>query len=461
MAPSKPNSVLASSTDGSMAGSAGSPAARPVASTLEMLQQDLHPPLSHHEASVESDRCYFCYDAPCVTACPTGIDIPLFIRQIKTGNPKGSARTIFDENILGGMCARVCPTETLCEQACVRNTAEDNPVRIGELQRYSTDHLMATGKQPYTRAADTGKTIAVLGAGPAGLACAHRLALYGHSVDIHEARQKPGGLNEYGIAAYKTVDDFASAEVDYILSIGGITINHGKVLGKDMTLEQLKRDYDAVFVGIGLGGVNDLNIEGADLDGVLDAVAFIADLRQTKDLASMDPGRRTVVIGGGMTAIDAAVQSKMLGAEEVTVVYRRGEQRMNASRFEQDLARVNGVMIRTWLQPTRIVGSNGKVESVEFAYMSDKDGAYRPTGETMTIACDRVLKAIGQQFVASDLADAVALENGRIKVDEQKRSSDEKIWAGGDCIAGGDDLTVAAVQDGKLAAESIHATLQG
>lgn len=428
---------------------------------FEQLENDLHPPLTRHEALVESDRCYFCHDAPCVTACPTGIDIPLFIRQIKTDNPTGSARTIFDENILGGMCARVCPTETLCEQVCVRNTAEDNPVRIGELQRYSTDYLMATGRQPYVRAKETGSRIAVLGAGPAGLSCAHRLAKYGHTVDILDARPKPGGLNEYGIAAYKTTDNFAQREVEYIMSIGGITIKHNYVLGENVALGQLKADYDAVFLGLGLAAVNDLNIEGANFDGVVDAVAFIADLRQAKDLEALDVGRRTVVIGGGMTAVDAAVQTKMLGAEEVTLVYRRGVENMNASVFEQDLAKVNGVMIRTWLQPLRITGAEGQVNGVEFAYMHNEDGAYKPTGEQLTIACDRVLAAIGQQFDGCTGENVIAMEQGRIKVDADRRTSDTKIWAGGDCIAGGEDLTVAAVQDGKLAAESIHLSLQG
>ncbi len=370
-----------------------------VSSTYELLQQDLHPPLSRHEAAVESDRCYFCYDAPCVTACPTGIDIPLFIRQISTDNPKGSARTIFNENILGGMCARVCPTETLCEQACVRNTAEDNPVRIGELQRYATDHLMATGKQPYTRAVSSGRKVAIVGAGPAGLACAHRLALFGHAVEMFDARAKSGGLNEYGIAAYKSVDDFAQREVSYILSIGGISVKHGQALGVDFTLDQLKRDYDAVFLGMGLGAVNALGIDGEDLEGVDDAIAFIEELRQAEDLSTLEVGERTVVIGGGMTAIDAAVQSKMLGCDEVTLAYRRGVERMNASQFEQDLAKVNGVVIRNWLQPLRVIGENGKVSGVEFACMSEQGGSYAATGKTLVLPCDRVLKAIGQQYL--------------------------------------------------------------
>ena len=222
---------------------------------------DLHPPLTAHEAFVESDRCYFCYDAPCVTACPTGIDIPMFIRQIHADNASGAATTIFDQNILGGMCARVCPTETLCEQACVRNTGEDKPVRIGELQRVATDHAMTKGAQPYSRSAPTGRKIAVVGAGPAGLSCAHRLAMHGHEVTIFDAREKPGGLNEYGIAAYKTVDEFAQREVDFILSIGGITIETGKALGSDFSLADLRQQYDAVFLGMGLAGVNGLCID--------------------------------------------------------------------------------------------------------------------------------------------------------------------------------------------------------
>ena len=429
--------------------------------SFELLQNDLHPPLRRHEASVEADRCYFCYDAPCVTSCPTGIDIPLFIRQIKTDNLSGSARTIFNENILGGMCARVCPTEDLCEQACVRNTAEDNPVRIGELQRYATDYLMETGSQPYTRAADTGRRIAVVGAGPAGLACAHRLALHGHTVNIFDAKPKSGGLNEYGIAAYKTVDDFAQAEVNYILSVGGIEVMHDKTLGKDITLDGLKSEYDAVFLGVGLGAVNALGTEGSELSGVMDAVGFIEELRQTDDLANVSIEPRTVVIGGGMTAIDAAVQSKMLGSDEVTLAYRRGVEDMNASQFEQDLAKVNGVMVRTELQPLRMVGEAGQVVGVEFSRMSDEYGVYAATGEQVLIPCDRVLVAIGQRFGNPDGVQVIEFDEGRIKVDSQQRTSDTHVWAGGDCVAGGEDLTVAAVQDGKVAAESIHSMFQG
>ncbi|MEQ8398777.1 NAD(P)-dependent oxidoreductase [Thalassobaculum sp.] len=419
---------------------------------------DLHPLLDRHEAVVAADRCYFCYDAPCVTACPTGIDIPLFIRQIATGNTTGSAKTIFDQNILGGMCARVCPTETLCEQACVREKAEGKPVEIGRLQRFATDAAMAAGKQFYERAAPSGKLVAVVGAGPAGLACAHRLAMHGHDVTVFDARPKAGGLNEYGIAAYKTVDGYAQAEVDYVTAIGGIAIEPGKALGRDLSLAGLCTSYDAVFLGMGLAGVNALGIDGDDSEGVIDAVEYIASLRQAADLATLPVGRRVVVLGGGMTAIDAAVQAKLLGAEEVTICYRRGKESMNASEYEQDLATSKGVAIRHWLQPKRILAQSGKVTGIQLEYTTVSDGRLTGTGESLTLAADQVFRAIGQSFVARPFDDgpSVALEGGRIKVDAEGRTSVDKVWAGGDCVAGGDDLTVSAVAMGRDAAESIH-----
>ncbi len=423
---------------------------------------DLHPPLDRHEALVEADRCYFCYDAPCMHACPTSIDIPMFIRQIATGNPLGSAKTIFDQNILGGMCARVCPTETLCEEACVREAAEGQPVQIGRLQRFATDVAMEEHKQFYERAAPTGKKVAVVGAGPAGLAAAHRLARYGHEVTVLEARPKSGGLNEYGIAAYKSTNDFAQAEVDYVTAIGGIDIRNGKMLGRDFQLSDLVKDYDAVFLGMGLGGVNALRADGEEADGVANAVEFIAELRQASDLGSLPVGRRVVVIGGGMTAIDAAVQSKLLGAEEVTICYRRGQEHMNASEFEQDLAAANGVTIRHWLQPKRVVADGGKVRAIELEYTAMQGESLAGTGETITIVADQVFKAIGQSFVPVALNGSgagIQLEGGRIKVDGEGRTTMPKVWAGGDCVRAGEDLTVTSVAQGRDAAESIHKAL--
>ncbi|CUH68747.1 NAD-dependent dihydropyrimidine dehydrogenase subunit PreT [Thalassovita autumnalis] len=413
---------------------------------------DLHPPLDDHEALVAADRCYFCHDAPCMTACPTDIDIPLFIRQIATGTPDAAAKTILEQNILGGMCARVCPTETLCEQVCVRETAEGKPVEIGNLQRYATDTLMASGVHPFTRAAATGKKVAVVGAGPAGLSCAHRLASKGHDVTIYDARAKSGGLNEFGIAAYKSVDNFAEKEVDWLLQIGGITVEHGKGLGAGLSLEKLKADYDAVFLGIGLAGVNALNVDGEDKDGVLDAVDFIAELRQADDLSQVAIGRDVVVIGGGMTAVDAAVQAKLLGALNVSLVYRRGKDRMNASAFEQELAATKGVRIITNASPKAVIG-NGAVQEIEFEYTDDD---LQATGQTVRLAADQVFKAIGQQLGGDDLP---AVERGKITVSGAGRTSMAGVWAGGDCASGGDDLTVTAVAEGRDAAEDIHAAL--
>jgi dihydropyrimidine dehydrogenase (NAD+) subunit PreT len=321
---------------------------------------------------------------------------------------------------------------------------------------------MAGNRQFYGRAAPTGKKVAIVGAGPAGLAAAHRLAMHGHEVTILEARPKSGGLNEYGIAAYKSIDDFAQAEVDYVTAIGGITIENGRMLGRDMSLADLARSHDAIFLAMGLTGVNALRAEGEETPGVENAVDFISELRQAGDLASLPIGRRVVVIGGGMTAIDAAVQSKLLGAEEVTICYRRGPAQMNASDFEQELATANGVTIRHWLQPRRVISEDGKVGGIELEYTALSGDRLAGTGETVTLAADQIFKAIGQSFepVALDGNRAdIELRDGRIWVDAEGRTSLPKVWAGGDCVHGGEDLTVTAVAQGRDAAESIHRAL--
>jgi glutamate synthase (NADPH/NADH) small chain len=408
---------------------------------------DLHPPLSRSEALIEADRCYFCFDAPCTAACPTGIDIPVFIQKIRSDNIRGSAHTILSENIMGGMCARVCPTEVLCEEACVRNMHEEKPVEIGLLQRYATDPVIATGDHLFTRAAASGKTVAVVGGGPAGLSCAHRLAMLGHEVVVFNRDEKPGGLNEYGIAAYKTVNDFAQTEVDYILSLGGIEIRNNVSLGEDMQLRDLIADYDAVFLGIGLGAANDLGIEGEDMDGVVNAIDYIAELRQAEDKSTLPIGKTVIVIGGGMTAIDIAVQSRHLGAEHVHMVYRRGPENMSASVFEQALAQTSGVTIHHRAPPKRVLGDE-HVTGVEFETDSGR----------IVLYADMVFKAIGQQIEGFSEFD---MDHGRIVVDAGHRTSMDKVWAGGDCVVGGSDLTVSAVQHGKLAAIDIDRTLRG
>jgi dihydropyrimidine dehydrogenase (NAD+) subunit PreT len=429
--------------------------------TLKANFADLHAPLTLHEAKVEAERCYFCFDAPCQQACPTSIDIPLFIRQIAAGNRTGAAMTILDANIMGGICSRVCPTETLCEEACVREAAEGKPVSIGQLQRYATDPLIGSGKSPYARGAPTGKRVAVVGAGPAGLACAHALAMAGIETTVFEPREKAGGLNEYGIAAYKTVDDFAAKEAAFILSIGGIEIKRGQTLGRDVKLEDLRRDYDAVFLGMGLGSTNKLGLpRETELENVIDAVDYIARLRQAGDLSTLPVGRRVVVIGGGMTAIDIAVQSKKLGAETVTMVYRRGPEQMKASRYERELAQTSGVVIRYWARPVALEGHAGALSGVVFENTQGHDGALDTPGAVFRIEADVLFTAIGQRGTPEALGGGgIEVRDGRIVVDAERRTSLERVWAGGDCVFGGKDLTVSAVEDGKQAARSIAAAL--
>jgi len=424
---------------------------------------DMHPPLGRSEALIEADRCYFCFDAPCTTACPTGIDIPGFIQKIRSDNITGSAQTILRENIMGGMCARVCPTEVLCEEACVRNTHEDKPVNIGLLQRYSTDPIFENSIGLFERGPESGKRVAVIGGGPAGLSCAHRLSMLGHSSVVLNRNQKLGGLNEYGIAAYKTVNDFAQREVEYILSIGGIEVRNEVALGADFTLAELQDEYDAVFLGFGLGSVNDLGLANENIDGVLNAVDYIAELRQADDKGDLPVGDHIVVIGGGMTAIDIAVQTKRLGAKYVDIVYRRGPQEMGASRYEQEFAQTSGVKIRHWAKPKKLL-VDGRITGVEFEQTAlDKDGKVTGTGEHYSLNADVVFKAIGQSLsneALGSMTGTLDLQHGKIVTDDDQKTSLPGVWAGGDCVYGNDDLTVSAVQDGKIAAIAIDRYLR-
>lgn len=422
---------------------------------------DLHPPLTELQAKAEAARCLFCHDAPCIDACPTDINIPNFIRKITTDNITGSAKTILSANIMGGTCANVCPVEELCELKCVLNTAEEKPVTIGRLQRYATDHLFATGKQPFQRAPLTDKKIAVVGAGPAGLSCAHRLAMHGHDVDVFDAKPKAGGLNEYGIAAYKMLDERAAKEVQFILAIGGITLHTDKVLGKDIQLSNLCADYDAVFLGLGHNAVNRLGLDNEDIAGMYNAVDYIEDIRQ-QDPTTLPVGRRVIVIGAGNTAIDIAVQIKKLGAESVTMVYRRGKQQMGATWYEQEVAQTNGVLIKTWAKPAQIHSDSNGLTGISFetTHIND-EGRLEGTGEYFELPADMAFKAIGQSLDSNVLngeLDELEVQHGRIVTDPERRTSLPDVYAGGDCISGV-DLTVNAVQDGKLAAEAIHQQL--
>jgi dihydropyrimidine dehydrogenase (NAD+) subunit PreT len=356
---------------------------------------DASPRLTAAQAVLEAERCLYCFDAPCASACPTHIDVPSFIRRIADGNLSGSARAILEANPLGGMCARVCPTENLCEAVCVRQTQEGKPVAIGRLQRHAVDALMESAKpQIFSRAAPSGKKVAVVGAGPAGLACAHSLARLGHQVVIFDAKPKAGGLNEYGLASYKTPNNFAQAEVRWLLGIGGIELRHSWRLETVAQLHALQHDFDALFLGMGLPNTHQLGVPGESLYGVQDAVDFIATLRQSEDLGSLPIGRQVVVVGGGMTAVDAAVQSKLLGAQDVHMVYRR---KPMAWSFTTGWHRS-----RCW--PTALTPSSSAVCVLQARKMAGRQAG--ATGETLVLEADMVLKAIGQTLGNPLLAQA-------------------------------------------------------
>ncbi|MFZ6814007.1 NAD(P)-dependent oxidoreductase [Undibacterium sp. Rencai35W] len=425
---------------------------------------DLAPALSMRQALIESQRCLYCYDAPCTRICPSDIDVASFIRNIANENINGAAKTILQENILGGSCSRVCPTEILCEQACVRNhDAEAQPVKIGLLQRHAIDH-MDFQSHPFQRTAATGRTVAVVGAGPAGLSCAHRLAMLGNDVVIFESHAKPGGLNEYGIAKYKLTEDFAQREVQFLLEIGGITIQYGHTLGHNLQLSELREKYDAVFLGIGLGASRQLGLTGEDAPGLLAAVDYIAELRQADDLSKLPLPSTCLVIGAGNTAIDMAVQIAKLGAEDVTVVYRRGTEAMSATGHEQEIAKAHQVRLKTWAQPQQVLLDDaGKVRGMRFEKTRMEGNRLMGTGETFELPAQAIFKAIGQSLDAASLSDPLAhdlsKDGDKIAVDDQFRTSLIGVYAGGDCVAPGQDLTVQAVQHGKLAAAAIHQNL--
>ena len=430
---------------------------------------DIHPPFeTYNAAQVEANRCLFCYDAPCIKSCPTGINVPKFIKQIVTDNIKGSAHTIFLSNIMGAGCSKVCPVEKLCEGSCVFNLMDEPPIPIAKLQRYSTEIAMKNNWQLFKRkkldisnnspSGDGGK-IAIVGAGPAGLSCAHVLSREGIDVTIYEKESKGGGLMTYGIAAYKVTPQFCEDEVNYILSLGGIEIKYNQELGKNISLAALQKKYDAVYLGIGVGLARQLDIPGEDLEGVEDAIKFIYDLRD-KGFPAIPVGDKVAVIGMGMTAIDAATQAKRLGAKEVTMLYRRTQDEMPCTQHELDIAMLDGCKIIWLAAPKELKGVNGKVTQIICNIMQlgepDASGRRSPeeTGETFSLEVDMVIKAAGQMPFEELIMDNGIMNNKGKIVINNCATNIEGVFAGGDAVNGGKEV-VDAVQAGKDGAAAI------
>lgn len=439
---------------------------------LEAKFTELKPPLSKREATIEATRCLYCYDAPCIQACPTSIDVPTFIRKISTDNPLGAAKTILEANLMGATCSRVCPVEELCEGACVLNKDHEKPIEIGRLQRYAMDHIYDKGIQPFSPAPSTGKKIAIVGAGPAGLTCAGELAKLGHSATVFEKNDLPGGLSTYGIVVMREPIRVSLQEVEFVQKLG-VEVKTGVAVGKDISADDLSKDFDAVFIAAGMGQVPELGIEGEKLEGVQEALSFIAESKLAEKeglerLKTLPIGNRVAVIGAGNTGIDAATIAKRLGAERVTIVYRRTDQEMPAYEFEYDFIKNEGVEFRFLTQPVEVIGKNGKVTGLKCIEMklgeADTDGRRRPEaikGSEWVLECDQVIKAIGQEKL-TPLYEAFGLktEKGYVVVNEALQTSKPKIFAGGDCVRlVGEAMTVTAVEDGKIAARAIHNSL--
>jgi glutamate synthase (NADPH/NADH) small chain len=430
------------------------------ASQYEQNFSDIHPPFENKTAAqVDANRCLFCYDAPCTKSCPTGINVPKFIKQITTDNIKGSAHTIFTSNIMGAGCSKVCPVEKLCEGACVYNLLEEEAIPIARLQRYSTEQAMEKNWQLFERKPSIGKKVAVVGAGPAGLSCAHVLSREGIDVTIYEKESKGGGLMTYGIAAYKVTPQFCEDEVNYITSIGGIDIKYNQELGKNISLTDLKKNYDAVYLGMGVGVARQLDIPGEELEGVVDAITFIYELRSRK-YEKIAVGDKVAVIGMGMTAIDAATQAKRLGAKEVTLVYRRTEAEKPCTDVELNIAKLDGCEIIWLAAPKEIKGVNGKIAQLVCRIMKlgepDASGRRSPvdTGETFTLDVDMVIKAAGQvPFEELVTNSQIKNSKGKILIDNSATNI-AGVFAGGDAVNGGKEV-VDAVQAGKDAAAAI------
>jgi dihydropyrimidine dehydrogenase (NAD+) subunit PreT len=427
---------------------------------------EISPRMTPRQAAVEAARCLFCFDAPCTAACPTHIDVPAFIKKITTENLRGSARVILEANILGHSCGRVCPTEVLCEGACVMHEKEEKPIEIGRLQRYAVDHVLDNNIQLFRAGAPNGKRVAFIGSGPASLACAAELAKHGYQAMIFDRNELPGGLDTLGIAAYKLRAKDSLREVELVRGLG-VQFRQNTTVGRDIALDRLEKEFDAIFVGVGLGETWDLDLPGENLDGVFGAMEFI-EATKVRAFADVSVGRRVACIGAGNTAIDVVTAAKRLGAEIVHLIYRRGEADMPAFRYEYDLAKLDGVLFHWRTQPVRILGAAGKVAAIECVRtrFEPATGAGRGKlanipGSEFTLDVDMVVRAIGQKPVTEVLRAVSGMtlrENGTIVVNERHQTGNAKYFAGGDCVNGGKEV-VDAVAEGMAAARGIDAWL--